>query len=189
MGEMKWYVVQAYSGYENKVKLALEERIKQEGLESLFGEILIPKENVQETRAGKKRVALAVSVAKTKNFDLYEGLDISHVLAEFSTVYALTTKYKDRTHNLKVGAAKLDGYVLRPGELLSYNKVVGPRNKAQGYRTAPVITAGELVDGMAGGSCQLSSTLFAAAFFAGLSLESSRPHTIPSGYIKMGLGE
>ncbi|MCA9667074.1 MAG: VanW family protein [Myxococcales bacterium] len=138
-------------------------------------------------RAGKKRVALAVSVAKTKNFDRYEGLDISHVLAEFSTVYALTTKYKDRTHNLKVGAAKLDGYVLRPGELLSYNKVVGPRNKAQGYRTAPVITAGELVDGMAGGSCQLSSTLFAAAFFAGLSLESSRPHTIPSGYIKMGL--
>ena len=61
MGEMKWYVVQAYSGYENKVKLALEERIKQEGLESLFGEILIPKENVQETRAGKKRVG-------TRNF-------------------------------------------------------------------------------------------------------------------------
>jgi transcriptional antiterminator NusG len=48
----KWYVVQAYSGYENKVKLSLEERIKQNGVEELFGEILIPKEQVQEQKAG-----------------------------------------------------------------------------------------------------------------------------------------
>jgi len=54
---MKWYVVQAYSGYENKVKLSLLERIKQAGVESRFGEILIPKENVQENRNGKKRVS------------------------------------------------------------------------------------------------------------------------------------
>lgn len=54
---MKWYVVQAYSGYENKVKLSLLERIKQAGLEDAFGEILIPKETVQETRGGKKRVS------------------------------------------------------------------------------------------------------------------------------------
>ena len=53
---MKWYVVQAYSGYENKVKLSLLERIKQAGMEEQFGEILIPKENVQETRGGNKRV-------------------------------------------------------------------------------------------------------------------------------------
>lgn len=53
---MKWYVVQAYSGYENKVKLSLEERIRQAGMETCFGEILIPKENVQDTRAGNRRV-------------------------------------------------------------------------------------------------------------------------------------
>jgi len=53
---MKWYVVQAYSGYENKVKLSLEERIRQAGMEDHFGEILIPKENVQESRAGNRRV-------------------------------------------------------------------------------------------------------------------------------------
>jgi transcription termination/antitermination protein NusG len=53
---MKWYVVQAYSGYESKVKNALLERIKQAGMEDKFGEILIPKENVQETRGGNKRV-------------------------------------------------------------------------------------------------------------------------------------
>ncbi len=54
---MKWYVVQAYSGYENKVKLSLEERIKQAGMESHFGNILIPKENVQESRGGKPRLS------------------------------------------------------------------------------------------------------------------------------------
>ena len=52
----KWYVIQAYSGYENKVKLSLEERIKQNGMEEFFGQILIPKENVQENRGGAKRV-------------------------------------------------------------------------------------------------------------------------------------
>lgn len=52
----RWYVVQAYSGYENKVKLSLLERIKQAGMDDHFGEILIPKENVQETKAGSRRV-------------------------------------------------------------------------------------------------------------------------------------
>ncbi|MEM7446607.1 MAG: transcription termination/antitermination protein NusG [Myxococcota bacterium] len=52
----KWYVVQAYSGYESKVKISLEERIKQADLESRFGEILIPKENIQESRGGNRKV-------------------------------------------------------------------------------------------------------------------------------------
>ena len=53
----KWYTIQAYSNYENKVRLSLEERIKREGMEDKFGEILIPKEKVEETRDGKKRVS------------------------------------------------------------------------------------------------------------------------------------
>ena len=52
----KWYVVQAYSGYESKVKLSLEERIRQAGAEESFGEILIPKENVTENRPTGRRV-------------------------------------------------------------------------------------------------------------------------------------
>jgi transcriptional antiterminator NusG len=53
----KWYVIQAYSGYEGKVKSALEERVKQHNMDEFFGEILIPKENVQDTtKTGGKRV-------------------------------------------------------------------------------------------------------------------------------------
>lgn len=50
----KWYVIQTYSGYEAKVKAALQERIKQHEMADLFGEILIPTETVQENRAGGK---------------------------------------------------------------------------------------------------------------------------------------
>lgn len=54
--KMRWYVVQAYSGYENKVKASLEERIRQHNMEAHFGEILIPREQVTETRGTAKRV-------------------------------------------------------------------------------------------------------------------------------------
>lgn len=54
--KMRWYVVQAYSGYENKVKASLEERIRQHNMQADFGEILIPREQVTETRGTQKRV-------------------------------------------------------------------------------------------------------------------------------------
>ncbi len=53
---MKWYVIQAYSQYESKVKASLEERIRQAGMEESFGTILIPKETVQQNHGGKKRM-------------------------------------------------------------------------------------------------------------------------------------
>jgi transcriptional antiterminator NusG len=52
---LRWYVVHAYSNFENKVKLALEDRIKREGLEDLFGKILVPTEEIIEMRMGQQR--------------------------------------------------------------------------------------------------------------------------------------
>lgn len=57
MGEKKWYGVHAYSGYENKVKLNLEERIRALGAEEFFGEILIPSETVVELKNGERRTS------------------------------------------------------------------------------------------------------------------------------------
>src|SRR5262249_19630580 len=54
MSAKKWYVIQTYSGYENKVREALQQRIKEHNKETDFGEILIPTETVQEARAGGK---------------------------------------------------------------------------------------------------------------------------------------
>lgn len=52
----KWYVVHTYSGYEEKVKAALEKKIKELGLESEFGEILVPKEDLIEIKKGEKKL-------------------------------------------------------------------------------------------------------------------------------------
>ncbi|MCC6647789.1 MAG: transcription termination/antitermination protein NusG [Polyangiaceae bacterium] len=59
----KWYVIQTYSGFENKVKSALLERVKQHGMDDKFGEVLIPSETIQETNSsGKTRVRQKTSL-------------------------------------------------------------------------------------------------------------------------------
>ena len=109
------------------------------------------------------------------------------VLGEFDTPYDRSRRAQSRTFNLALAASKLDGTVLMPGEVLDFNVLVGPRDEANGYQVAPVIAQGELVDGIGGGTCQISGTLHAAAFFAGLEILERNPHTRPSSYIKLGL--
>lgn len=109
------------------------------------------------------------------------------VLGYFETHYNEDAKHEARSFNLRIAAQKLDGYVLQPGETFDFNEVVGERSEANGYRVAPVIAQGELVDGVGGGTCQIAGTLHGAAFFSGLDIVERKPHTRPSFYIKMGL--
>jgi hypothetical protein len=109
------------------------------------------------------------------------------VLGWFETRYSTAKKDEHRTYNLRLAASKLDGLVLMPGEELDFNEVVGPRDEAHGFRVAPVIAQGELVDGIGGGTCQISGTLHGAVFFAGLEIVERYPHSRPSSYIRMGL--
>ncbi len=116
-----------------------------------------------------------------------DSLDISIVLGSFDTPYQQDEAHADRSHNLKVGAAALDGTVVMPGEVFSFNEVVGDRTAENGYRYATGIEAGQLVDVVGGGICQVSSTIFGAAFFAGLGIVQAVPHSRPSDYVDMGL--
>jgi vancomycin resistance protein YoaR len=118
--------------------------------------------------------------------------DLGHVAFDrvmgfFETNYDRSSKASARTYNLRLAASKLDGTVLLPGEVFDFNEVVGPRDEANGYRVATVIAEGELVDGIGGGTCQVSGTLHGAAFFSGLDIVERYAHTRPSAYIKMGL--
>ncbi len=116
-----------------------------------------------------------------------ESLDISVVLGSFDTPYRTDTEHHDRTHNLKVGSTAIDGLVLAPGEVFSFNGTVGDRSAENGYRYGTGISGGQLVDVLGGGICQVSSTLFGAGFFGGLEVVSARPHSRPSSYVDMGL--
>jgi vancomycin resistance protein YoaR len=134
-----------------------------------------------EVEAAVEPLAPALTAARLGNPSFDE------VLGYFETHYSTEKKSEARTFNLRLAATRLDGYVLLPGETFDFNKVVGPRNEASGYKVAPVIAQGELVDGLGGGTCQISGTLHAAAFFAGLEMVSRTPHSRPSAYIRMGL--
>jgi vancomycin resistance protein YoaR len=140
----------------------------------------------QAARAGDSQVELVASpIPATVTRAQLGNLDVSHVMGWFETRYPMVEK--DRNYNLKVAAEKLNGHVLMPGEEFSFNEVVGDRTENEGYRVAHVIQAGEMIDGLAGGTCQISSTLHGAAFFAGLTIVKSRPHSRPSAYITMGM--
>ena len=116
-----------------------------------------------------------------------ESLDISTVVAEYDTFFSRGGDQKLRGRNIDNASQKLDGLVLPPGELISFNTVVGERSEANGFYKSWEIFKGEMVEGMGGGTCQVASTFHAAAFFAGLEVLERLPHSRPSAYIPMGL--
>src|SRR5262249_48881565 len=137
---------------------------------------------------GKTEVEVAVETVEPKRTAAQlEGVRFDAVLGWFETRYSTAKKDETRTYNLRLAASKLDGIALLPGETFDFNAVVGPRDEAHGFRVAPVIAEGELVDGIGGGTCQISGTLHAAALFGGLDIVERYPHSRPSAYIKLGL--
>lgn len=139
-------------------------------------------------QAGQDRVTAAGIQIRPKVLASDLGaIDFRDVLGYFETKYNQGIKYRDRTYNLRQASSKIHGHVVMPGELFDFNAVVGPRDEAHGYRVATVIAQGELVDGLGGGTCQVSGTLHAAVFFSGLEIVERYSHSRPSGYIKLGL--
>lgn len=139
-------------------------------------------------RSGARRIPVAREALAPRLFARQlHGVDVDSVIGFFETRFATDEEHRDRAYNLRVAAGKLDGHIILPGETFSFNATVGERSEVQGFRTAKVIAAGELVDGLGGGTCQIASTLHAAAYFAGLDVVDRRPHSRPSWYIKMGL--
>lgn len=105
-------------------------------------------------------------------------------LARYATRFAFVG---GRGKNVARAASRIDGVVLMPGEAVSFNEHVGPRTPENGFFEAPEIYKGEMRQGIGGGTCQVASTLHAAAFFAGLDVVSRANHSRPSGYIPPGL--
>lgn len=116
-----------------------------------------------------------------------ENLDINifpDLLASFSTKYDASNK--DRSTNLQLAAEKINDIVLSPNEQFSYNKIVGERSIAAGYKEAKVYSNGQVVDGIGGGICQISSTLYNSAVFANLQIDERYNHQFVSSYISPG---
>ena len=101
------------------------------------------------------------------------------LLSEFSTNYSVSNK--NRTTNLILASNKINGTVVMPGETFSYNKVVGARTIAAGYKEAPIYVSGKVVDGLGGGICQITTTLYNAVLLSNLEIvERSNHQFVPS---------
>jgi vancomycin resistance protein YoaR len=94
---------------------------------------------------------------------------------------------RSRNDNIAIAAEKLDGTTVRPGQEFSFNEAVGERSSELGYSPARVIVDGRSEPGIAGGICQLSSTLYNAALLAGMDIAERRAHSRPVPYLPAGL--
>lgn len=118
---------------------------------------------------------------KVKKEDLK---DINTLLGSYQTV--LSDVSPGRIENIKIATERTSGVLLMPGEEFSYNKHTGLRTVKNGYKNATVIVSGEAVQGVGGGVCQVSTTLYNAVLYAGLDIVKVSNHSIPSSYVDKG---
>ena len=105
-------------------------------------------------------------------------------LATFTTRYDVSDV--DRSTNLQIACQKINGKVILGGEIFSYNKTLGPRTVAAGYKNGKIYSGGEVVDGIGGGICQISSTLYNAVLMANLQVVERRNHQFVTSYVPAG---
>lgn len=114
-----------------------------------------------------------------------ESLQVKEPIASFSSEFSFANA--NRVHNIRLAAAALDNTIIPEDHTFSFNDTVGNTTAAKGYKTAPVIVQGELVEGLGGGICQVSSTLYNAVLLADLSIVERRNHSLVVGYLPPGL--
>lgn len=105
------------------------------------------------------------------------------LIGQFSTDYS--SSGANRAANVELAAKFLDGAVIPSCGILSFNETVGARTEARGFKTAHVISEGKFTDGVGGGVCQVSTTLYNAAIRAGLETDS-QSHSLPVSYVGIG---
>ncbi|WP_333594665.1 VanW family protein, partial [Anaerospora hongkongensis] len=109
---------------------------------------------------------------------------IRELLATYTTKF--DAKEANRSANIKLSARRINGQIIYPGRTFSFNEIVGPREKNQGFKEALEIVDGEFVPGIGGGVCQVSSTLYNAVLMANMEITERFNHSKPLGYVPIG---
>ena len=139
--------------------------------------------NIVEEQKEEYVIPLKITIPEITLNDLGKEA-FPQILGTFSTTY--NTSNQNRITNLKLASEKIDGTIILPGETFSYNKVVGERTIAKGYKEAAVYAGGKVVDGIGGGICQLSSTLYNSVLYANLEITSRSNHRFLTSYVTAG---
>lgn len=162
------------------------------------GKVIFNKEIIGKNIDVDKNMDLLENILLEKKFssielivdDIYPRVrynDISvieKVVSTFSTSF--NSQKIDRSFNIKLACDKINNTVLLPGDSFSMDKALGPRSVSNGYRNAPVIIKGKLLEGVGGGVCQVTTTLYVAVLKSKLEVLERRPHSMPLGYVEPG---
>jgi len=134
----------------------------------------------------EKRYTIVVEAEQPEvTADELEELLFRDVLATYSSDFS--TSSAARASNVILTANRVDGYILMPGDVFSYDKTVGRRTAANGYKEAGVYIGNKVESGIGGGICQTSSTLYCAALYANLEIVQRTSHSLPVAYVPAGM--
>lgn len=141
------------------------------------------RERLIDLVADAKQLEVPITSAPKRVPDA-ELAKITEVISEFSTKFS--TGQVNRSGNLRIASQTIDGTVLMPGERFSFNGFLGKRTTEQGYKMAGIYRDGRHDLGLAGGICQVSTTLYNAALFANLKIVKRTNHSMPVPYVPLG---
>jgi vancomycin resistance protein YoaR len=134
--------------------------------------------------ANQRTANLVVRVANPRRTTaLAQTMGIRDVISSYTTTYGGTP---GRLNNVQLVAKLIDGTLVKPGGTFSFNDTTGERTAAKGFQEAPVIINGELQNGLGGGICQVSTTVFNAAFEAGLPITARTNHALYIDHYPLG---
>jgi vancomycin resistance protein YoaR len=137
----------------------------------------------------KRRPALRVAELPVVEQPAKLSTEAARAMHITGVVGSYTTEYggiPNRIHNVQLVAHLVDDKLIAPGATFSFNKTTGERNAAKGFLEAPVIVNGELTTGLGGGVCQVSTTVFNAAFVAGLDITERVNHALYISHYPQG---
>ena len=133
--------------------------------------------------AGEVDIPMAVTMPAVTGKSLRDSL-YRDLLGACTTSYWNSSP--NRISNVELASSKIDGTILYPGDVFSYNGVVGARTTEAGFLPAPAYVDGDVKDEIGGGACQVSSTLYAATLFAFLETVERTNHYFPVSYMQLG---
>ena len=192
------YDVDKFAGITDEIKGSVERTPKDASIKRVNGAfdlttetlgILIDEEElllkIEESIRTLSKDSIQIPISYSNPRITSEELEAVHeVIGEFSTTF--DSKVTGRSTNISIASTSINGVLLMPNESFSFNKKTGPRGIAEGYQEAPVIVNGQLVPGVGGGICQVSTTLYNAIVRANLEVVKRQNHSLPVAYVPLG---
>lgn len=163
---------------------------KEEAFEIDYGQnaILVNRDllysEIDNSLKNNKKAKIEIPIIEIENQIDVEALKNSVIKrSEFSTSYA--TSSASRKNNVKKAIESFNGMIVEPGQTISFNETTGPRTTENGYQSAHIIVGGVYVNGMGGGVCQASTTLYNALLLADVEVLSVNHHSLPASYVPL----